>query len=72
MPKLDISFHEEEDILVIQGVHYTGDLFRTFSLPESNALYQFERTRELPELVTITKITEGDRAKEILDNAQKA
>ena len=50
---LDISYHEQEDILVIEGVRYSGDLFRTLAIPNMNDFYQIERTKELPETVTI-------------------
>lgn len=55
--KLDISYHEDEDILVINGVHYTGEIFRTLAFPVDDFFYKFERTRDLPEKVTIHRYT---------------
>ena len=34
---------EHPDLLVIEGVRYDGDYFRTFSHPETDVLYQVRR-----------------------------
>jgi microcystin-dependent protein len=41
---LDIDYNAFTDIVTIDGVSYTGEVFRTFALPESDCLYSFERT----------------------------
>ena len=49
---LQISYHKDEDILVINGVHYSGDYFRVMTNPRNDRFYMFERTKDLPEVVT--------------------
>ena len=53
MTKLDFKYYPDKDILVIEGIHYSGDLFRTLGMPEPGKLYEFERTKELPETLTV-------------------
>jgi len=64
---LDISYHKERDILVINGVHYSGELFRTLSMPMMGRVYAFERTRDLPETVIVHYFADIEAVKEYMD-----
>ena len=64
---LDISYHEDEDILVIEGVHYSGEIFRTLSMPALGRVYAFERTKELPETVIVHYFSDIEAVKEYMD-----
>lgn len=37
---------EEHDVIVIEGVRYSGDLFRTLALPSNEVLYAIRRNEE--------------------------
>lgn len=48
------------DIVVIEGVRYAGDLFRRFSMPESDVLYAVRRDDQGS--VTLTVIRNIEQA----------
>lgn len=38
--KLNIKYDHNRDIVEIEGINYSGEFFRVFSMPEEKALYQ--------------------------------
>ena len=42
MPRLEIQYDEESDILTIEGVMYHGEYFRKLSKPNPDMLYKIE------------------------------
>jgi len=64
-PKPVTIERDVNDVIVIEGVRYHGDLFRAFSLPESDVLYSVRRDED--DVVRLTVIRNLDEAKEFFD-----
>ncbi len=43
--RLRIEHDEKRDIVIIEGVSYAGEFFRTISAPESGVLYELFKNR---------------------------
>jgi hypothetical protein len=47
------------DVLVIEGVRYAGDLFRTFAEPDDRYLYAMRRDGDTVVLVTVRDVDDA-------------
>jgi len=52
------------DVVVIEGVRYSGDLFREFTLPSQDALYAVRRDGDT---VSLTVIRNAEEAKQFFE-----
>jgi len=55
-----------DDVLVIEGVRYAGDLFRTFAEPDDRYLFAMRREGNTVVLVTVRDV---DEAKKFFEEA---
>lgn len=62
----DMSFGRER--IIIEGVQYDADYFRTFSYPETDILYSVVRDED--GVVKLTCIRTTEEAKEFFEHAQ--
>lgn len=49
------------DVLVIEGVRWDGDVFRTFAAPSDDCLYALRRDGDAVSLVTVRNVEEAQR-----------
>jgi len=65
MPKSVSIEREENDVIVIEGVRYSGDFFRTNSWPDTKFLYALRRDGDQ---VWLTEIHDADEAKKFFES----
>lgn len=76
MPHVDVpplrierDYPSGREVIVIEGVHYDAEYFRTFAHPETNVLYQVQRRDDA---VWLTTIQNEEQAKEFFENVGEA
>jgi len=52
---------EQPDILVIEGVRYSGDFFRQSAYPETDLLYAIRRDGDMVILKTVRNMNEAEK-----------
>lgn len=61
---------EDNDVIVIEGVKYDGDYFRTFGAPDTDVLYAVQRLDEgCVRLVIINNVEDAEKFFEEISNA---
>ncbi len=55
-----------QEFILIEGVKYAADYFRTFSHPETDVLYQVQREEDF---LKLTVIDTREKAEEFFENA---
>ena len=60
-PKRPVSLEREHpDIVVIEGVKYAGDVFRTLAFPGPDCLYFFQRNGDVVNIRLVQTIEEAE------------
>jgi hypothetical protein len=65
MPKPVSIERQENDVIVIEGVRYAAEFFRTMSWPDTKLLYALRRDGDL---VWLTEIHDADEAKKFFES----
>jgi len=58
--QIEREFVGGKEIIVIEGVNYEADYFRTFSHPETDVLYQVQRVDDFVRLTVIETREQAD------------
>lgn len=53
MSNLLFNYDHNEDVLTIEGVKYSGEVFRRMAFPKEGQLYQFERHDDVLEITPV-------------------
>ena len=66
---IERDWHSGREVIIIEGVHYDADYFRTFAHPETDVLYAVKREDDH---VCLTVVQTEDQAKEFFENVGEA